>query len=351
MAASFDARELSAQSIVVRQTCTNCGVSVSASGRLSLEGFARIGNPLAIARDRAGRYLVAAGGPILKVFSQDGTLLREMDRPQGATEGFGWIRNVFVGPSGNIHVVDQSSRRQVVLTPSLVATKVDTIVGRLMGSPIADVKDRSIMNMYVPSPDLAPHVVHLVDGKAILRSFGTAGDEVLRLDLESTVERRLAYESDSTFWVARVNEYRIGRWTAGGRHIHDLVREPKLFAPWTEDLGPSMSTPPVSKIRAMQVDAERDELWVLVQVPDARWKSTVQIVTTSEGSFYVPKSYNEYWDTIVEVIDLNKRLVVASQRLDPLLLGFADNRLSYSLDASDPSRPVATLWSLSAPKP
>lgn len=103
----------------------------------------------------------------------------------------------------------------------------------------------------------------------------------------------------------------------------------------------SRSRPAATRIRDIHED-EDGLLWVLVMVPDERWAES--LVSSPEGDRIVDR--NASYDTVVEVLDPGRGLLLASTRYDQYLTQFLeDGRVaSYLEEGSDDAPAQILIW-------
>jgi hypothetical protein len=120
-----------------------------------------------------------------------------------------------------------------------------------------------------------------------------------------------------------------------------LQRSPSVLEPWT-DRGESTTKPePQSSLVAIHEDAD-GFLWVILQVPDPLWRASLEPLRTPEGTVIGSKDRGKTYDSIVEVIDVDRHTVVASARLDMELHGFAGD--GYVFGFSESPTPTVKIW-------
>jgi hypothetical protein len=308
---------------------------------LDVTGFAWVLNPLSVTIDPRGRFLVAGGRPQYLLFDSTGSRLPNAAGQSNSPHA--WIDRVEVTSDGNLHVFDAGQHRHVSMTPGRRTVRVDSLPERV-GSGIAFLSpDRMVVNMFVPTAEAARYPLHLVEGGVVRKSFGATPNAGIRVDLPATTHRHLARASDSTVWAARLNEYKIELWSIDGRLLMELNRSPSPFDTWIQDPGPSLAKPPVGGITAIHASKDGSALWVLVRLPDRAWRAAVDTVF-HETPGVIARNPDRYFDTVIEVIDVRRRSVVARQRVDQFLRGFAGDRLPFSLDFSDTNKPVVRVW-------
>jgi hypothetical protein len=160
-----------------------------------------------------------------------------------------------------------------------------------------------------PGWPVPEHVYEVVarEGGKVIRGFGTPGPE------EGQPRRLLTRGSDSTFWAIPDHRYRAEEWTFSGillrtveRHADWFDREDDSF--WDSTKESALPT----EIKGIHFDEENGFLWTLVLVPDLSAPS----FDPTRG--YRTSQFEDYFDLIVEVLDVESQKVLASWRADGL---------------------------------
>lgn len=328
--------------VPLRDGCARCRLDIDRLVSLGDESEAHVSFANAVVRDSHGRFLVATRARPFEilVFSPDGALLTSIGRRGNGPGEFQWVARLFPIGADTVHVFDLQQHRWTVLSPTRQVLRVAPYPGNFNHQAAVFSNGNAVLNLFLGTPATAGTPLHLIgsDGR-IIRSFGDEARQPVRYDVPSGWARVLARASDTTVWAAAINEYRIALWQLGGRKLLELVRQPRPFAPWAETRLISPSDPPQAIIRAIHQDAS-GYLWVLYHVPDSRWHEAVEQMRTPEGSSWVGDR-DRLFDTVLEVIDPGRRIVLASGRLDAALEGFADDGVAFSFSEA---RRQIELW-------
>lgn len=265
------------------------------------------------------------------MFSPSGAFLRTISRRGEGPGEFSFVARMLLTGSDTLHVFDLVSHRWTVLSPTQQVLRTAIYPGRFNHEAVILSNGRAVLNLFLATPAAAGLPLHVIapNGNAD-RSFGAENQQPIRYDLPSGWARVLTRASDSTVWASKINEYRIALWHVSGRKLLEVVRQPQPFMPWLERSLPSESEPPQPLIRAIHQDPE-GRLWVLYHVPNQHWRDALEEVRTPEGPVRLGSKSGLY-DTMIEVIDPTRRIVLASQRVSAALEGFAADGLAYSFD-------------------
>ena len=197
------------------------------------------------------------------------------------------------------------------------------------------------------SVDTTRNPLHIVDGKGVLvRSFGAAiGGQELAAS-RAPGARRFAEPLGKRVWTVGVDRLVLEHWSFDGKRLAHIDRQ----APWWPPRRPppppdatpgTVRQPP--QVRALSQDTT-GFLWTLTLVSDRNWRPYT-LPLNERGSAYVPDSLrHKIIDSVLEVIDPVRRVVVATQTFDTLFMGFIarDLLVSYTEDAA--GNPRYIVW-------
>jgi hypothetical protein len=150
-------------------------------------------------------------------------------------------------------------------------------------------------------------------------------------------------------WAAPVTRYVLELWTFSGRKVRELERNVSWFKPHKQ-LGLNRDKPnaaPNPGIVDLRMDSA-GRLWVIVHVADEKWTS---------GLGNVRGMYNRqvrgiadtdnYWDSIIEVIDPVAGTLVASQRFDQALHWISESAYASTYRQSAEGVPFVDVFRVS----
>jgi hypothetical protein len=306
---------------------------VCGSCRITLERVATLGNPQdtvllswtsIAAVDSRGRFVVGNtfNDGQIALYDPSGRLLRVAGRLGAGPGEFGpVVHRIVVTAGDSIHILE--GNRHTTMAPGLGA------VASLRQLPIQHhdalpLPGGQWLLQYLPvGASGADHPLHVVGSQgSVVRSFGSNGQS-LGPDQRAETVRVLAPARSGEVWVGYVNEYRIDRWTLNGRMTASVVRNADWFRPWTGRLsGAPMSVPPRPALLGLHEDASGN-LWVTSLVASTQWQPQASHVPSR--TLDRTKTY----DTVLEVIDLNRRGIIATFR-HPGQLYLLGNDMAYS---------------------
>jgi hypothetical protein len=312
-------------------TCSSCVVEfaqVAILGDFDAPGDLG-GAPQSIARDSAGFFWVSVyGNDPVKVFSPSGRYYRTVGRSGKGPDEYTGPLTVRVSPEDSIMVLDGGNARLSVHTSS---------GGYHRMAPLPFVVDRFTVGPHstfvasgnVRTASAAGLPLHLIDSSTgrILRSFG-AEIPVLKAALPRALAREIAFSGPAHVWSALPTRYVIERWNIESGELTDsFVRKPPWFEPhWLPQvIPPSPDAPPAPYITGVAEDSQ-GRLWVYMLVADANWKQALgPMQVRGAREIYPVTDINKYYDTVVEIIDVKARRVVARGRADgafPVMIDF-----------------------------
>lgn len=303
--------------------CSPCGVTLERVATLGdNDGPGALSFGAVLAMDARGRFLLAhrAAQSQITVFTSEGKYSQTVGR-QGA--GPGEYQNIWsIAPSDRgVLVYDAKLARRTVLDLDLkvvasypAAERAATMLFRNDGS--------AIVAAIVPTTDAIGYTLHKIDARgARVKSF--AGPNLpYREDMRELFIRSLSAGLDAgRYWVANRREYVFSHCAFETDACHVFLRP----AAWFEAPRPSALTtwdmgrqPPFPLLASVSQDDPR-YVWTVSIVPDDRWKSALKPINATE---YSVTNFNQYYDSIVERIDLVTNRVVVSKRFDQRIYPF-----------------------------
>ena len=310
-------------------------------------------------RDQRGRfYLWSETVPTaVSVFGPDGEFLRDLGGEGEGPGEFRFIGAISVGPGDTLRVYDEALRRVSTFLPDgleLVGTRrlpISFWPGGVLRLP----DGRTVLNQLLRTEGGSGLPLHLVDAEGeLVRSFGRQTRRMLPGD-EPLLARELAEYRGDVVSVANFH-YVVEMWDPDtGRLITGFERRPEGFRPRRrgEVTDPEEGVPPSSQVWDLRVDRE-GRLWVLAQVPVEDWEEHVEMTTFRHEEFTerVPRIDDiEAYDTVIDVIDLEARRLVATRRVDAPLRGWVDPGHAFSYREADGVLPRLDVWEVSLEPP
>lgn len=305
------------------------------------DGRAGLALPLTLARLNDGRFLVVTtiDQTSLLAFDATGRFMRRVGRRGGGPDEFGGILAIRNGPGDSIVVSDAMNARFAVLGPDLRVAR--TVRLETLAAQFEILRDGStVMLGAVPrGPPLERlHVLH-ANGN-LVRSF--MPQPVPNGAATLAAHRRFTATTSGTIAVSHGRDYVIEIWNAAGQHRRTVIRDAAWFPPFTPD-GPRGPTQ-----KAPQFDAE-GLLWTLSELadPDAPDVPARRLPPNSQPLIRrQPPPMNDVYDSVLEVLDTESGMLLASLRVEESLLTLLPGGFAASYREDDTGNPFIDIWRL-----
>ncbi len=261
-------------------------------------------------------------GRVVRVLGRQGEGPGEYQRPTIVLADSG--RVLINDNFGNWHVFDTLGRP--------IQTITSTVPGATQGLLLRG--DTVLVAQSASEPERFGYPLHLVapDGRTVL-SFETE-DRTDNPSHRFARYRALARESDSTFWVARMDRYEIELWSTAGKRLKSLAMQRDWFPPFDVDPQSIDRERPLGMLLKLHRDGH-GHLLVLLRRARADWKARP---ITGRG-WMSPTDGMEFIDEVVEVLDQRTGTLLGSfvQR-DVPILGFLDDGRVFGVSADASGR-------------
>ena len=310
---------LMGQATTYLSRCGTCelelGVSQAASLGAVSDPYSPAERPHHVVRDRHGRYFVMAGFPVdrILVYNAGGHLDSVWGRGGEGPGEYESIRQLLMLRGDSLGVVDDAGLRLTVLDSA-------GSVARTQPLPFHPFRMVQLDNGTLVMAGLdrtasgGGYVMHLIRPDGSVSPFGPEGT-VLR-SRPSASQRHLATRG-KTVWAARPDRYELTEFALDGTPLRVLRREADWFPDREKEGAVSIAKEgPSPFLVAIRVD-EQGLIWTMVRLADADWAPS-----DASGPF---ASWGRHYDSIVEVIDPGRGLVVKSQRFPWYGHGFTND--------------------------
>jgi hypothetical protein len=186
-----------------------------------------------------------------------------------------------------------------------------------------------VVNAHSGQARRARYALHaFTPGDTMVTSFDRYEGRVLTR-VESIEQRRVLWShGEEQLWAAHLTRYQIDLWDLESMRVRSLVQAVDWFPPTPYVPAPARLAPPPARIRGIYEDPE-GLLWVIISLADSEWHGYDLPPNDGMGrgpnGRYVGSNRhleNSVYDTLIEVIDPRRAVVVARQRVDPALSGF-----------------------------
>jgi hypothetical protein len=306
---------------------------------------------LTVARDSRGLvYVGPTKAQKILIYDSTGTLLVSFGREGKGPGEFAGISGFVIGPADSLVVVDQNGvlafspdRIYIRKAPSLINAQAYSLL-LLPNGELA----RGMVRWDTSSP------VRVTRGDSAPLAFGRSdadsGQGYMTLSFPVIFAGR-----KGSIWVPRNLEYRLDEWTLRGEHLRSITRRAEWFPKWA-----------VEDIRANQKGTLRYEdgprpwlegayqdseglIWTYAGRGDEEWKSVTLLKKQGTRPYteLAPETRNDFYDTVIEVIDPDNGRLLTSLRADEVLRPVLGSKFvwGYRIDAD--GELYIDIWSLS----
>lgn len=309
--------------IPLAPACVSCRIVVAPGiilGDTSGPGeFPRGGR--SITRDDRGRYFVGFLSQFPpKVYGPDGRYQAELGR---AGEGPGEFRLAAIYAVGGdtAWISDSFNGRlaEMVYSEGRWAHLASRPVSGIPLSPFSVIRlrDRAILyNGVIMTSERIGYPLHLFRDRQPLISFGTSAPAFRPAQVGLAV-RAIWPARDGGAWVAHSVRYEVERYDDKGGLRDRWERRVPWFFPHDGSRGPDPGRPPDPRMLAIGED-DSGLLWFFLGVPDPRSR---EAFGPAPGPGMVDlRDFNRYYDTLIEVFDPRRGVILASQRVDDAMV-------------------------------
>lgn len=340
----------SVRETVIRDCSGDCALEIEELVTLgdttgATDGF--VGRPAALLRRPDGSFLLAdrLDPGALKLFSAEGTFVRRVGRRGEGPGEYQIVQFLLVLPGDSIEVLDLAQQRSTVLAPDLTVARTTPSVPVTAETLPLD-SSRYVIARHMNVPERAGWPLHLVSpGEGIVKSFG-AEPRMTETRSSDLFYRQLARGSSTEFWAAHLTQYVLERYDESGTLISRLRREVDWFPPHDDFPSVGPDDPPSPGLRALHVDAD-GYVRVVISVPDPEWRDALTPAVDRFGQEGYDYRRSSLYDTVVEVIDPERSIIVGEARIDAAVLGFTPGGLLYALEEAGNLEPYVRVWRVS----
>ncbi len=301
--------------------CRSCEIRIGAPHRvIGSEPKGLDLRPSDIALDSRGRAFImqaaASGMPL--VAGTEGAPLTELGRVGAGPGEFRRAIWVTVTPHDTIYFFDQGNGRITVYDPSLRYVRSALAPMHTYGMAWFPSPPELVLNAHVADRARVGLAFHLFDqiGNQ-LRSFG-AVEAVVRPEAPGqAVRRKIAVDGPNNLLaVTWIGPYELERWSLGG----ELQERFRIDSPGRPPVNGNRPRPELPPPEPTAQAVARDSIglvWILTRVADDDWRRGIQATAVAEGGWEVKNiDPTRYHDTMVEVFDLKRGLLLARRRID-----------------------------------
>lgn len=341
VAALWSSTAMAQVQILPAPSCRSCRISWTpvtvidgAAGHLS-------GYPPSVYRAQDGTVVlvdVAERLPI--VFHADGTYFKTIGRKGAGPGEYSFARVVTGGSDGSLHILDPVLARHTVIRPD----------GKLTSVPLPGSGPGLASAVLLPSGSIVTNQISR-DSAGVgvpLQEYDSTGRLLRRFGVNETysfnepwrVERALSARSDGSVLALNAYANTLEQYDTRGELAATYIRR----APWLNGSDPNREPSggyadkrPSVVGKAVWEDSA-GFVWIATLVPAPNWKP---VTPGSE----IPAPQDRF-STVVEVIDLQKRQVVAVDTMPHMVVGLANKGYIATYDEKPDGTPVVHVWKL-----
>ncbi len=340
---------LAAQQIL--QDCSvGCGLDLREVAVLGeSEGQGYVGRPRGLVQRSDGVFVVTDGDDQhrIKFFAPDGSFLRSFGRLGQGPGEFQTVGSISLLPGDAVEIYDLGNRRFTAIGPDFTLGRISPAVEMVAPFTQTAPDGSRVVNAQSHLPDRMGLPLHWVTPElAFERSFGAQFTPGTMTRIENW-RRPLATPTTRSVWAAHQNRYRLEEWGRDGELMRVLERRVPWLEPWDGTAVWEEGGKPRPLLRRIHLDAE-GRIWTLVRVPGERWQDGLAPGTPAGGQARtVVVDEHALYDSVIEVIDPERGVVVRSQRFDLAFSGFSADGQVYALVEVEGGRDVRiAVWDL-----
>jgi hypothetical protein len=346
VALALGSHPLRAQKVVSVEeapACTACRIELTRVVTIGQFADSQLLTPgIKVARTRHGSYAVVNGtarGTVL-FYSAEGMPQRAVDLRRGGSISEGFLSAIDDAPGGGVTVF---GGMKTVIGPSF-HVESRTLLPPFMHVHKAFVlPDSSTLVQATYSTEAgAGFLAHLMGPQLTpIKSFA-APEGIWRTDRPWATRGPIAIDRRGGFWTAQMNRYRLDRWLGPASHIQTVRRAPPWFQPWDSTNTDIRRYRPAPHLVALWQDS-LSRMWTMVSLPSLFWKE--RRTGTSDNSAPIPLAVlDSTFDTMIEVIDVERGVVVHRQRFRGSYQGFLSDGAIWKFRESRTRELVIDVW-------
>jgi hypothetical protein len=297
-------------------------------------------SPYRFAADSKGNFYVVDpfGAVGVQLFARTGAPVRSIDRRGRGPGEFTIVYTIATGPGDSLHV---HGNNYSVFAPGGAHARSIAPPGQIRpDNAVIFLDGRQLIAGYSGTPETFGIPFHLLSATgSIERHFGPPGNSAITANpwLRYHI---LAAGAGGTFWTGKPGTYAVEQWSIDGTQRTTVLRNAEWFKPWLDWDSRSDIHPPPPRLMAVLEDRQQ-LLWALLTVPDAKWKAS------AKGGMATVGEQERRFDSIIEVIDPASRQLLASLRVDGMLVSLFGNSFVAQTREEDSGEVVVDIWQLS----
>jgi hypothetical protein len=195
------------------------------------------------------------------------------------------------------------------------------------------------------SPELFGYPLHIFQSTGSrVHSFGAASSDGADGSV-GTINGTLALAAPDKFWTTEMDRYELSLWSTGGTRLRVLERRPEWFKPWHAWDGRIDVAPPAPRMIAIR-QTRGGQLLTLASVPAADWTPVPGRAANREAPPPTARDFERATDTVIELIEPSRGIVVASKRFKQTLVDILNDTLMAGVSTDAAGRAQVDVWTL-----
>lgn len=298
--------------------------------------------PTSIARDAAGRWLVAAPAQAaaepVGVYAPTGEFLGRIGTVGDGPGEFRRPTHVLRAWSDSLLILDREQRRVSVLSPTHAYARSFALAPAAQNAEPAQ-GGQFFINAPSHRRDSAGASVFRFSRHGEETGAYGAGDEPCPpRECSWTGAREIVPDRDGVWLVSQYFSFSVSHWSYDGRITRRMEIDAAWFPPYDSLSGPTPDRPPQSSITGAWLDRD-GRLWIIGFAADPQWYRGLGPVQADEGGleYYPMTQRNDVLNAIIEVRDTARGDVLAFRRFDDaaFLLPIGDNFVGRIRESDD----------------
>ena len=325
-----------------RPQCDGCTIQLNSILKIPSSGSRPIGGlPSAIVQTPGGFYLIAESQTPYEIVVYDarGAFRRVVGRQGRGPGEYQRISAIAIGKADSVYVFDSGNGRVTVLSPELVYVRSLTFPGGVYEG-VMTAEGFLVANAVSGSPEHIGMPLIAADANGRITAFGSE-DAVYRPDLRFVTMRALSKAITSGLWTVPRPRYVLEHWAVNGTRTRALERKVDWFSPYISRPRITAQQPILPWVAAVREDGAR-RIWTMVAVPVPDWTKRWNEFKLDERKLFSPSQRMQ--DVIIEVVDVQRNALLASQKFARNLFGFLSDSTLYSYAEDPAGEPSLEIW-------
>ncbi|MEX2284549.1 MAG: 6-bladed beta-propeller [Gemmatimonadota bacterium] len=300
------------------------------------------GEPTSVVQDTRGNYYITQfqDRTSVVVFSRTGQFVQRIGRTGRGPGEYTRIAFVTVGAGDSLYVFDQANARITVLSPTYAVARTTALAGQYFGA-VHLPDGRLVANAHIPAPDRIGQPLQTLGKDGVVQAVYGAQKPEYKPNITYSVMRTIGSAGENRVWSGYKTRYVIEEWNADSKQLRVVSRSVPWFKAYDRRRPITQVQPAEPWLVALHQDVS-GLLWSAVTVPGEDWgKRWVDLGSDEKKGF---PGDQRMFDTMVEVLDLDRRQVLVSQRMPQYVLGFLNDSTSFGYKVDAGEVPNVEIW-------